>query len=256
MLSSTTLSTSDFYTGAFHSEFGNATSGVFDLNFRNGNNEKREHSLMIGLLGVEFGSEGYFTKSSKASYLINYRYSTLALLNTFLAPVGDVLPKYSDLSFKINVPTANAGTFSIFGLGGSNEAFEEPEADSTAWQSYYDREGFVENQQMGVVEIGHRYLLSDRTWLRTVASASYEKYTDRYYELIPEQNYSQFVNDSTLFENYLYRGSIALTHKFNAKNTIKTGLIYSYKGYTFDYQSIEDSVWVSWLDGKGALSSY
>ena len=42
MLSSTTLSNSEFYTGAIPAEFGNATSGVFDLNKRNGNNEKKK----------------------------------------------------------------------------------------------------------------------------------------------------------------------------------------------------------------------
>ena len=33
-------STSDFYTGAFPAEFGNALSGVYDIRLRNGNNEK------------------------------------------------------------------------------------------------------------------------------------------------------------------------------------------------------------------------
>ena len=91
MLSSSTLSTSDFYTGAFPSEFGNATSGVFDLNLRNGNNEAREHSIMVGLLGIEASTEGYFKKGSSSSYLINYRYSTLSLLSLVYQPFGDVL---------------------------------------------------------------------------------------------------------------------------------------------------------------------
>ncbi|MEM7037326.1 MAG: carboxypeptidase-like regulatory domain-containing protein, partial [Bacteroidota bacterium] len=78
MLSSSTLGNSDFYTGAFPAEFGNALSGVFDLRFRRGNNEQREFSFMVGALGIEASAEGYFSKKSRASYLINYRYSTLA----------------------------------------------------------------------------------------------------------------------------------------------------------------------------------
>ena len=44
-LSSQMLSNSDFYTGAFPAEFGNALSGVFDMKMRTGNNEKREHTI-------------------------------------------------------------------------------------------------------------------------------------------------------------------------------------------------------------------
>ncbi|MCU0404106.1 MAG: carboxypeptidase-like regulatory domain-containing protein, partial [Chitinophagaceae bacterium] len=53
MLSSSTLGTSDFFTGAFPAEYGNASSGVFDLNFRNGNTRKREYAFMIGAMGME-----------------------------------------------------------------------------------------------------------------------------------------------------------------------------------------------------------
>ena len=59
MLSSSTLANSDFYTGAFPVEFGNALSGVFDLNLRKGNNEKREYAFM---LGVEVAEEGPFAE--------------------------------------------------------------------------------------------------------------------------------------------------------------------------------------------------
>jgi len=41
MLNANVLGTSDFYTGAFPAEMGNALSGVFDMKFRNGNTEKR-----------------------------------------------------------------------------------------------------------------------------------------------------------------------------------------------------------------------
>ncbi len=40
ILDSNLLATSDFYTGAFPAEFGNAISGIYDIRLRNGNNEK------------------------------------------------------------------------------------------------------------------------------------------------------------------------------------------------------------------------
>jgi Carboxypeptidase regulatory-like domain len=138
MLSSSTLSNSDFYTGAFPSEFGNALSGVFDLNMRNGNNEKREYAVMLGALGLEGAVEGPFQpltpkgerKGNGGSYLVNYRYATLGLLSAVgLNIAGDVTPKYSDLSFKLNMPTQRAGTFALFGLAGQNSAQFSPKAD-------------------------------------------------------------------------------------------------------------------------------
>src|SRR5690606_22252767 len=41
-LNSIMLANSEFYTGAFAPEYGNALSGVFDMKLRKGNNEKRE----------------------------------------------------------------------------------------------------------------------------------------------------------------------------------------------------------------------
>lgn len=83
MLSSTTLGNSDFYTGAFPAEYGNALSGVFDLKLRKGNTQKRESSFMIGALGLEVGTEGPLSKKYGGSYLVNYRYSTLGFMIRF-----------------------------------------------------------------------------------------------------------------------------------------------------------------------------
>ncbi|MDR1761878.1 MAG: carboxypeptidase-like regulatory domain-containing protein, partial [Bacteroidales bacterium] len=71
-LSSHVLGNSDFFTGAFPAEYGNALSGVFDMQLRNGNNQNYEHTAQIGSLGLEFASEGPFKTGKSASYLVNY----------------------------------------------------------------------------------------------------------------------------------------------------------------------------------------
>jgi len=81
MLNNNLLSNSDFFTSAFPAEYGNAMSGVFDLTMRSGNNQKREYVAQVGFNGFEIGAEGPLIKGEKSSYLINYRYSTLGLLN-------------------------------------------------------------------------------------------------------------------------------------------------------------------------------
>ncbi|MEM6377101.1 MAG: carboxypeptidase-like regulatory domain-containing protein, partial [Bacteroidota bacterium] len=197
MLSSTTLSNSDFYTGAFPAEFGNALSGVFDLKLRNGNNQRQEYSAMIGLLGIEVGAEGPFSANSNSSYLINYRYSTLKALETLgISPVEDVLPKYQDLSFKFNFPTAKLGTFALFGLGGNNASSFAPDSNPDNWEDDDDKWGFLEEQQLGIVGLSHQILTSDRSYLRTVLSASISESNSHYYYLDSLRNY-QIHDDAT-----------------------------------------------------------
>ena len=75
-LNTNLLKNSDFFTSAFPAEYGNATAGVFDLGFRNGNNKKRETTIQVGVItGLEATTEGPFSKKSDASYLIGYRYA-------------------------------------------------------------------------------------------------------------------------------------------------------------------------------------
>src|SRR5262249_898328 len=51
MLNANTMTTSDFYTGAFPPEIGNALSGAFDLYMRNGNKDTREQTIEVSNLG-------------------------------------------------------------------------------------------------------------------------------------------------------------------------------------------------------------
>jgi len=257
MLSSSTLNNSDFYTGAFPAEFGNATSGVFDLNMRSGNNEKRESAVMIGALGVEVATEGPFSKKSKASYLINYRYSTLALLQaTGINPVGDVLPTYQDLSFKVNVPTKKAGTFSLFGLAGDNLAANNPVKDSTQWESKYDNEGFAERIGMATLGLSHRFLINDNSYIRTVAMVAGEKendyvfYLDDDYRTIDE--FDQSIRQNTLRVSSLYH------KKVNAKLNFRVGGIYTIKDFDLKIDELpEDSkVLQTFFTGNGKMDIY
>ncbi len=112
------LKNSDFLTSAFPSEYGNATSGVFDLGFRNGNNRKRETTLQAGVItGLELTTEGPFSKKNDASYLIGYRYSLAGIAQAVGVNIGTTAtPSYQDLSFKLNSGNTKLGKFSLFGI--------------------------------------------------------------------------------------------------------------------------------------------
>src|SRR5690606_35642969 len=135
------LANSDFFTGAFPAEYGNALSGVFDLQFRKGNSEKREYTYMLGVLGTEVSLEGPFKKDRSASYLLNYRYSTLALLEKVgIHPAGDnPTPKYQDLAFNFHLPTTKAGNFSLFGITGYSYQKAIAQRNREVWEEYSDK---------------------------------------------------------------------------------------------------------------------
>ncbi|MCF8366921.1 MAG: hypothetical protein K9H16_14125, partial [Bacteroidales bacterium] len=120
MLNNNLLANSDFFTGAFPAEYGNALSGVFDLKMRNGNNEKHEFLFQIGFNGLELGAEGPINTTGKSSYLANFRYSTLEFMDDIIDLGTTGIPKYKDLSFKFNFPIKK-GNLSFFGLAGDSE---------------------------------------------------------------------------------------------------------------------------------------
>ncbi len=170
-LSSQMLTSSDFYTGAFPAEYGNALSGVFDMKMRVGNNEKREHTFKAGLTGLEFASEGPFVKGKKSSYLFNYRYSTLSLISPLLPENAKGL-SYQDLAFKINLPAGKKGTFSFWGIFSADKSGSEAKKDSSEWNYYQDIEKDENRNRMGAIGLNHQVILNEKTYFHTSLSAT------------------------------------------------------------------------------------
>lgn len=119
ILNNNLLDNSDFLTGGFPAEYGNVTSGIFDVNMRQGNFNKKELWIQNGWNGIEIGAESPIHKSSKSSGLFVYRYSFLDLISQFGIDMG-VLPKYQDLTYKMDINTNKIGRFSFFGIVGNS----------------------------------------------------------------------------------------------------------------------------------------
>lgn len=162
-LNSELLSNSDFYTGAFSPEYGDVLSGVFDMRMRSGNNEKKEYSVGIGVLGTDITAEGPFKKGYEGSFLFNFRYSSLAMLSEAGLVDFDGVPEYQDAAFKVVLPSKKAGTLSIFGLGGLS-AIDNNETESE------DSERIVEkgtySAQLGVIGINHTLPLTQSSFFK------------------------------------------------------------------------------------------
>ncbi|WP_436517858.1 TonB-dependent receptor [Ekhidna sp. To15] len=221
MLSNNMLANSDFFTGAFPAQYGNATSGIFDLQLRQGNFEKHEHAVQAGLLGIAAASEGPISKSSRASYLFNYRYSTLALLTELgldiLGEQEDIA--FQDLSFKIRLPTKKFGSFSIWGLGGRNTYRFLPNESNGDW------ENDTEDQNTGVAGVTNVFYVGDDSYFETIVSGSYNKLSNNYDSLnIRLLENSNFIETQLRFSTYF-------NHKFSARHTLRVGAIFSRLGY-------------------------
>ena len=230
ILSVNMIDNSDFNTGAFPAEYGNALSGVFDIRLRNGNNEKREYAFQAGLLGVDFAAEGPFKQGSKASYLANYRYSTLAMLNQIGVKIsGDATPVFQDFSFKVYLPTTKSGIFSFWGIGGLSKQDMPAERDASKWEGYWDRfdESFKAN--MGAAGVSHTLFLPKDAYLESslVLSANSNQATvdslTNDFAVIPYYNHSFAYNSA--------RFSTLYNRKINNRHTFRTGLILSRLNY-------------------------
>ncbi len=241
IFSSQLLAKSDFFTGAFPAEYGNALSGVFDMKLRNGNNEKREHTFQVGVLGTDIASEGPFKKGHDASYIFNYRYSTSGLLSELgILPIGEQISKYQDLSFKLNFPTENAGTFSIWGIGGLDYTHKPEEQDSTIWESYWDRMNQDWSINTGAIGIAHRIVSGEKTYLHTTFAATGVsntidyKYLDSLLILQPNWLIHDKSGKITL--------STSVNHKFGARTTLKTGATCHALFYSLDMSSTVNNI--------------
>ncbi|MFM9910030.1 MAG: carboxypeptidase regulatory-like domain-containing protein, partial [Chitinophagaceae bacterium] len=252
MLNANTLGNSDFYTGAFVPEIGNALSGAFDLYLRNGNTNRYEHTVQLSTLGAEVATEGPFEKGKQGSYLLSYRYSTFGIIRNYIN-LGSSIPGYQDLSFKINLPTKKTGTFSLFGLGGLTKESKQAIADSTAWTAGNDNVSFTTKTFTGVTGISHQYFFNSRAYIKTIISASYEKTSDNVDTLNPFNFYKHKLIEKTAFLDKAIRISIFYNQKINANNSFRTGIAAQQLNYDLNYRYYDkdSAIWKNILEGAG-----
>ncbi len=243
ILSAQVMSNSDFLTGAFPAEYGNALSGVFDIRLRKGNNEKPEYTFQAGLLGLDAAAEGPFKEGYKGSYLVNYRYSTLSVLGKMGVAIGDAATDFQDLSFNIWLPTEKAGNFSLFGFGGLSSQKYEAIKDSTEWTDEYQRYNSTFNANTGAAGITHSLLVGDNSYIRTSLSGSMvhqdyveDRLDDSY---VSEERHNEYNNEDK------WSLSSVLNHKFSARHNVRAGITVNRVGFKIkklEYDEYQDNL--------------
>jgi hypothetical protein len=257
ILSVNMLGSSDFYTGAFPAEYGNALSGVFDINLRNGNNRDHEFVFQAGVLGIEASVEGPFRKGYDGSFLFNYRYSTLALLNDFGIEISEnALAKYQDLSFKINLPTRKIGTFSLWGIGGQSESDEDYYPDSANGEELEDGYSDLTTTGMHAVGLTHMLPISNDSYIRTVISRSSSNSSQDYAEMDSLGNMNDTFYDK--LQNNAVRINSYYNRKFSSRLTMRTGIGLNFLDYAYYTRSFDEDTndWNVYLDSEGKTQMY
>ncbi len=274
-LNNNLLATSDFYTGAFSSEYGDVISCVYDVKLRSGNNEKFEATGGIGLMGTELTLEGPFKKGYAGSYLFNYRYSTISLIKDLgLVDVPGVV-NYQDATFKVVLPTKRTGTFSFYGLGGlSGFSMENmgPTGLSTPGRpttNALTSKDFYKANYLANLGMNHILSLNKKSFVKTSLNYSGTGANDDIYETDTIKTYNnegESVSDSisprmhmiqSRIVNSAIRGAITYSNKINAKNKIQIGTKYTL--YNFNYNqniySNEEASVINVNDFKNNLST-
>lgn len=228
-LNTNALKTSDFLTGAFPAEFGNALAAVFDINLRAGNADKHEKTLQLNLFsGLETMLEGPLGKKGNgSSYLVGYRYSFVQLATSFGLNVGtSATPKYQDWVYNINLAKGKAGAFSFYGMGGiSNIDFIGKDIDTTDFFSRKDQDGYNQGN-FSVFGAKHTIDIGKKSYLRTaVAYSSTKNDFDSYQYPLPFVDYTNryLITNSKNQQNNL-RFSSYLNTKQNAKLSWRLGI--------------------------------
>jgi hypothetical protein len=229
ILNNNTLDNSDFMTGAFTADYGNATAGVFDLKMRQGNNEKHEFLAQLGFNGFELGAEGPLSKNKNASYLLNYRYSTLSVFKALKIDFGTgaAIPQYQDLSFKTDFNTKKVGKFSFWAVGGLSYValLESDKKEGQDLYGFSARDTYFRSN-VGASGVSHFLLLKNNSYIKTNLGMS-----GSYNQILADRIDTSFRTLKNLKPEYrqktqTIRYSINSTYnkKFNSRNFFSTGI--------------------------------
>ena len=250
MLNNNQLDNSDFYTGAFPAEYGNALAGAFDLRMRPGNNEKHEFMGQLGFNGFEFGAEGPVSGRNRSSYMVNVRYSTLEVLHSLGMSFGTgaAIPKYKDLSLKLNFPLNN-GRLSVFGLGGNNQISMLDSEEDDAQFGFAGTDLYYSNG-MGVMGVSHIHYFNENSRISNTLAVSGITGSVEMYDLEFDPDIRQVEEDLRETKRTF---TSKLSHRFSARNYLNAGVIVDHFGILYEGRQYDknENEYFNYLNSQG-----
>jgi hypothetical protein len=222
-LNTNLLKRSDFLTSAFPAEYGNATAGVFDLGFRNGNTQKRETTVQAGVItGLELTTEGPINKENGSSYLVGYRYALAGIAQAVGVDIGTTAtPSYQDLSFNISSGENKLGRFTMFGILAASSI----NISGGTSGSLYGGEGGGHDlsSQIGILGLKHFKRINAKSYFNSIIGLNYSK-TDQ-----SDYGFDRLTNESFLMQEDNvaktgYNFATSYNYKINSRLFVKAGI--------------------------------
>jgi hypothetical protein len=160
-----------------------------------------------------------------ASFIANYRYSTLELMNDlgFNVGTGAAIPRYKDFTFLVDIPGKKAGRIKLFGLWGKSFIdLGRNLSDST--ENQYNQRGTATDygSDLGVLGLTHTYFFNDKTRLKTTLSWQHSG-SNAVLDSVKNLTFIPFIRQDQS-ENKL-SFSTQLRRKFSSSDNLSAGII-------------------------------
>ncbi|MBA2328832.1 MAG: TonB-dependent receptor [Flavisolibacter sp.] len=257
ILSLAMLDNSDFLTGAMPAEYGDVISGVFDMHLRKGNNLNRENTFKAGMIGIDYATEGPI-KKGQSSYLANYRYSTLGLLELigFNLVSERESNTFQDLSFNLAFNNkTNRSQWNVWGMGGISKETYAAVENVNEWKQYDDYAIYDFRTKMGAIGVGNILKINEKSFMRSSLVYLNQRLTfvD---DTLNAQLHPSTVNDER-YTNSRLSFATSYNYKFGASANFKAGtyitdMMYDFRSdklnfNTHQIETITDGQGNTWL---------
>lgn len=210
---------SDFFSGAFPAEYGDATAGVMDVRFREGGTNDHQYMMKLGTLGIDLASEGPLNRKKSSSYVANYRYAVVGLGRLFGLATQ---PVYQDISFNLNLPLSSKSKLKVFGIAGMSDRERPSVSDPLNWTEDLDR--YRLNLGSKMATIGSNYSLrasENSVFGMTMMAGVSEQYDNKHYIFDDLVMRARQINETA---SVPISFTTSLKHKFGKHHSNKTGV--------------------------------
>lgn len=245
MLSAQMIDNSSLITGAGTVGYNDGIGGIMDLQLRKGNDQRHEQTIQAGLTGLDAAIEGPLSKKKGgASYLMNYRYSTVGLLGKLGVSFGGEKIGFQDIAMHFNFPSGKRGNLSVYGLGGKSSNIFTPPDSVVIFKDLFNIDYYSRTGVVGITHTG--YLGSDFSIKSGISISGQSNDREQRADTIYSSDFQSQVSISA---------NSSMRYKVASNTTLLFGTNFSIGDYQlFDNKNPYNSI--SILDGDFALQGW
>ncbi len=220
----------NFYTGGFNAQFGDRLSSVMDLKFREGDRDRFNGQVDLGMAGFGGVAEGPLP-GKKGSWLLAARRSYLDLIVGAIGETNSAVPQYSDIQLKLVQDLSPEHRITVIDIMGLDDISLSADEAVKNEQDLYNDLRLAQN----TFGLDWRYLWSGKGYSNTSFSHAI---TDYSFGLKEARYYADTGEEKTLIEQTSNEQEFRLrnTNRYNLNRAVKVdfGLEFKYLLADFD----------------------